>query len=246
MRLHSINLRDLHHLETGQFLVRFFSDFQATGILPSFDAEFQLIFNDINSQLPTYKLALAQVEAEEESKLLVELDNYRDDSVSSLRTAFKPYRKTRSADKKAAYNKLLPVMNNYKDIANENYEAESLGLDNFIASLRSPALFPSVQLLNMEEHLDNLESDNNNFKTTFNNRSNKAVSTITYNTKMLRNNILNAYKEIATYVDTMANRRTSSPNFITVLGAINNGRSYFANIIARRKGGGDDPESPTA
>lgn len=244
MELVPITTSLLHNLESGQFIQRIISDFQGTGLDAATDPEFKMIYKDLTDQAPIYNLALAQIIAQQESEMLFNLDQKRDKKVISLRYAWNAYRsEDEGSAKKQAYNKLKPLMNNYKNIAIENYEAESLGLDNFIIGLTNAENYPSVQLLNMEEHVNNLKSGNDLFKTTFNSRSNTTVSTVTYNTKLLKKKIFATYKELATYSHTMANRRTPSPYFITVLGAINNGRTYYANIIAHR--GNGDTAAPT-
>jgi Family of unknown function (DUF6261) len=236
MELVSFATSSLHNLESGQFIVRYFSDFRGTGLNPATDPEFEIIHNDLAAQSATFNLALAQIIAQQETEQLLNLDQKRDKKVAALRSAWNAYRsEDDGTPKKNAYNKLKTLMNNYKDIATQNYEAESLGLDNFIHSLRSADNLPALQLLNMVEHTDNLEIANRAFKTVFDNRSNTAVSTISYDTKVLKKNILKTYKELSNYVWTMANRRSGGNQFyITTLDAINNGRTYYANLIAHR------------
>jgi hypothetical protein len=242
MKTVNINLQKLHNLESGQFIERFFLDFQGTGLNINADPEFKIIYNDLLEQTPIYKAALAQVFAKQESELLYNLDQKRDKKLSALRLAYNVYRDTEDAPKSAAFAKLKPLMKSNKNLANENYEAESLGADNFILALRSADFLPAVTLLNMVEHVNNLATSNNLFKTTFNSRSNATISTIVYDTKMLKKKIFATYKELVNYSFTMANRRTPSPYFVTVSTAINNGRTYFANIIARRD---SNPEEET-
>lgn len=241
MKLNQITLQLLHNLESGQFIKRFFSDFEGTGLDLNFDPEFKLIYTDLKAQLPTYIAALAQIAAQAESDLLLQLDVRRDRKLTAVRGAWNNYRDTDVVAKKAAYNQLKPLINANKNLATENYEAESLGIDNYIAGLKSTAHLPLVQLLSMMEQINELETANNLFKTTFNNRSNNTVSTVVYNTKLLKKKIFAVYKELASYCLTMAKRRTPSPYFITALEAVNNGRTYFANIIAHRGNGGTTP-----
>jgi hypothetical protein len=88
----------------------------------------------------------------------------------------------------------------------------------------------------MEEHLTALQNANALFEAKFSARSSNSISTETYDTKMLRKNIFTTYNEPCNYVWAMAKRRNTIPFFGTVLTSINNGRAYFANIIATRKG----------
>jgi Family of unknown function (DUF6261) len=238
MELVKLSTTSLHNLESGQFIVRYFSDFNSITISPSFDPEFQAIHQDLQQQSTTYNLALAQVAAQQESAMLLDLDQKRDKKITALRFAWNAYRSAENdTPQKNAYSLLKPLMNNYKNLAQENYEAESLGIDNFVAGLQSSQYAQAVQLLNMNEHINNLIVANDAFKNIFNQRSNVAISTVTYNTKALKNAILKTYKELVNYVFTMSKRRsTNNENYTTILGAINNGRTYYANIIANRNG----------
>lgn len=238
MELVNLSTASLHNLDSGQFIVRYFSDFSSLGISPNFDPENEAIHIDLQQQSSTYNLALAQVAAQQESTMLLELDYKRDRKIVALRYAWNAFRAADdNTPQKNAYNQLKPLMNSNKNLAQENYEAESLGIDNFITTLQSPQNAQAVQLLNMNEHINNLIVANTEFKNTFNTRSNTAISTVTYNTKALKKNILKTYKELVNYVFTMSKRRsTNNQNYLTILGAINNGRTYFANIIAHRNG----------
>ena len=122
------------------------------------------------------------------------------------------------------------------DIETVNYEAESLGVDNLIVELRNGIHLPAVQLLMLERHINNLETANTNFKKKFDIRSTDTISTIVYDAKALRTTILDTYKELAEYVLVMAKRRNTQ-YYLDILTVVNNGRDYFANILARHDGG---------
>ena len=129
----------------------------------------------------------------------------------------------------------------YKNIETANFEAESLGLANLVAELRNATYLPAVQTLGLTTHVNNLETANNNFKTTFNTRSTTTINTAVYDTKLLRKNILATYKDLAEYVFVMAKRKNTA-FFVDTFTVINNGRKYFADILARRGGsGGQEP-----
>lgn len=236
MILEKLNTARLHNLESGQFLTRFFTDFESTGLQANTDIEFEAIYTDLQNQLPTYLAALAQISAKEESEQLLSLDAVRDRKIGALRMAWKVFQNTDNPSKMAAYEKLTVIMNAYKSLASENYEAETLGINNLLATLQLPENFAAVQLLNMEEHLTALQNANALFEAKFSARSSNSISTETYDTKMLRKNIFTTYNELCNYVWAMAKRRNTIPFFGTVLTSINNGRAYFANIIATRKG----------
>jgi len=114
-----------------------------------------------------------------------------------------------------------------------------LGIDNLVKELRNTNNLPHAQLLKMVPHVDNMETANAAFKTTFDKRSNDTVSTVVYDTKALNKGIITTYKDMAEYVLIMAKRKKTA-YYTDILDVINNGRQYFACIIARREGGKED------
>ncbi len=243
MKLYPLNLFRIPYLDSGQFIVRYITDFSNAGIDPTTDPDFKALHTALVAQSPGYNLALMQVRAQAETIELIGLDQGRDKKLTTLRRALSVFEHTDDAAEKAAYEVVKIVLRTYKDIEKANYEAESLGVDNLIAELRNADHLPAVQTLEVENHITNLETANTNFKNKFNTRSTDTISTVVYDTKALRKNILDTYKELAEYVLVIAKRR-NTPYYIDILTVINNGREYFANILARHNGG-TPPTPPT-
>ena len=236
MTLYKFSPTQLPYLDSGQFIVRYLTDFTNSGIDPSIDPDFKALHNSLLAQSPIYNQALMQVRAQAETVELIGLDEARDKKVTTLRRAVSVFEHTDDASEKTAYGLIKIVLNTYKDIEKMNYEAESLGVDNLIAELRNGAHLPAVQKLALEGHINNLETANTNFKTKFNTRSTDTIATVVYDAKALRKAILETYKELAEYVLVIAKRRNTQ-YYIDILTVINNGREYFANILARHDGG---------
>jgi hypothetical protein len=242
MKLYPLSFPRLQYLETGQFIIRFLTDFDSLNLNPALDSEFKILYDSLQTQSPIYDVALMQIRAKAESELLMTQDDIRDKKVSTLRRAIAVFEHSDIATELAAYKLIKIVLNTYKDIEKANFEAESLGIDNLIIELRNTAHLPAVQTLGLVNHIDNLELANNTFKTTFNTRSTTTINTVVYDTKLLRKNIIATYKDLAEYVYVMAKRK-ETPFYVDTFTAINNGRKYFADIIARRSGnnGGNTP-----
>ena len=243
MKLYPITISQLSYLDSGQFIVRYLTDFEASGIETSLDPDFKALHVALQSQSPIYNQALMQIRAQAETLELIAFDLARDKKVTTLRRALTVYEHTDDVSEKAAYRLIKIVLDTYKNIEKANYEAESLGIDNLIAELRNSAHLAAVQTLGLEVHITNLENANTNFKNKFNTRSTDTITTVVYDTKALRKAILETYKELADYVLVMAKRRNTQ-YYLDILTVINNGRAYFANILARH-GGGTSTTPPT-
>ena len=185
MNLYQLSVSQLTYLETGQFIIRFITDFESKNLDPASDAEFKTLYDSLKLQSPVYDAALMQIRAKAETELLTSLDYIRDKKVTTLRRALEVYKFTDVATEKTAYGLLKILFKVYKNIETESFEAESLAIDNLIIELRNTTHLPAMQLLGIAIHVDNLETANNNFKTTFNTRSTATINTTVYDTKKL-------------------------------------------------------------
>lgn len=242
MKLHKLNTSHLQYVESGQFIIRFLTDFKNSTLVPTEDAEFNALYQSLLQQSPIYDRALMQIQSWAESKKLMDLDYIRDRKMTTVRTVVSTFRHTDDEDEKKAYDLLMTLLRTYKRVEHMNFEAESLALDNFIAEIRSPRFSAAATKLALEKHLMNLEAANANFKTLFSNRSTNINTTEVFDTKALRKKILETYKDLAEYVLVMAKRK-NTPFYAELLTILNTGRSYFSDLIARRKGtaAGTDP-----
>lgn len=235
MKLYPISTMRLQLLESGQFIVRFLTDFDNSGLVATTDAEFKKQLDQLRAQSPIYNNALMQVKAKAESEELVGLDLHRDRRFSSLRRALSAYEFTDDATEKMAYLELNVIMRRFNDIEKANYEAESLGIDKVVEDFRA-AKDHAIDTLQLKRFVDKLEEANDAFKIMFSQRSSDTISTVTYDTKALRSAIFETYKDLAEYSLVIAKRNKSVPFYITLMDVLNTGREYYADILARRKG----------
>lgn len=235
MKLYPISTARLQLLESGQFIVRFLTDFDNSGLVATTDAEFKKQLDELRAQSPIYNKALMQVKAKAESEELIGLDLHRDHKFSSLRRALSAYEFTDDATEKTAYLELNVIMKRYKDIEKANYEAETLGIDRIIEDFRA-AKDHAMDTLQLSRFVDHLGEANDAFKAMFSNRSSETISTVTYDTKALRTAIFDTYKDLAEYSLVLAKRNKTVPFYSTLMDVLNTGREYYADILARRKG----------
>jgi Family of unknown function (DUF6261) len=244
MELNKISLSRLQYLESGQFIHRFFNDFDNSGHDASFDPEFKASYDSLKQQYPTYEQALLQIKTMAETDLIMLQDEIRDKKLTTLRRAVSVFEHTDDETEKTAYKLLKIVLKNYKNIEVANFEAESLGLTKLIKDLRSSDYLKAVKTLNLENHIDNLEKANTTFETTFDSRSTKTISKETFDTKLLRKNIFQTYNDLVGYVVMIGNRKKTIPFYADALATINYGRKYYADILAKRGAKGGNGTTP--
>jgi hypothetical protein len=245
MNLYPLTISRLSYLDSGQFIVRYLTDFQNSGLDPATDPDFKVIHEALKTQSPLFNAALMQVRAKAESEELMALDIRRDQKMATLRRALSVFEYTDVPAELTAYKLIKITLKTYKDIERENFEAESLGLDNLVVALNNAATLPSVQVLKLEGHVGNLKLANDQFKAKFSTRSSDTISTVVYDTKTIRNTILATYKNLAEYALVMAKNRSTNAFYGELLTIINNGRAYFATILARQASASEDtPPTP--
>ncbi len=223
MKKYPIDLTHLRYIESGQFLHRFVSDFKGTGLDSKTDPNFDKLYQDILQQQPIYDSALGQIFAKAETQYIAESDLVRDRKIISIRRAVSAFEYIDDPAKKIAYRHLNILLNNYKGLEKDNYESETLGIDNLLNDLNRSVYAPFVALLGIGEHVTNLEIAATKFKTIFDTRSNKTVSTEVYNAKKLRKNIFDVYVQLVDYVISTG-KINGVAFYVTTLTAINNGR----------------------
>jgi Family of unknown function (DUF6261) len=244
MNLYQITPTELTYIECGQFIVRLLTDIEETKIDVTADPDIKEMHTILTAKSIHFNKALLKIRAKEESIALANLDIHRDKKLTTLRRMHAVAEYTDNEAEKKAYDILSIVLRKYERVEILNFEAETLAIDKLIEELNQPDTKPSTELLGMLPHMDNLVTSNTSFKTVFNSRSVKNISDEVFDTKNLKKEILASYREFANFSLTMANRRKTD-YYINLLKVVNNGREYFATIIARRKGGNDTPPSTT-
>jgi ribosome maturation factor RimP len=236
MKRVTIQLSRLHYLELGQFINRALIDFSTSGVYLDQDPDLKAMVTDLSIQSSVFDASLMQIKAKAESELLFNLDTNRDEKVVTIRRAHAVYQYSKDIQIKAAFDLLKLVFKTYKNIEGASFEAESLGLDNFIKEMRSIKHFNAIQLLHLEVFLNELEQANNEFKATFNLRAMNTITATVYDTKTLRADITIAYNNLADYILVMAKTK-KTPYYDNALTALNYGRKYFSDLMAKRSGG---------
>lgn len=233
LKLNSLDYARLHNAEFGQLVIRFFEDFEQSGLSLDTDADFKKVYGRLRAAIPTYNKAIAQTRARAESKKLQQLDACRDASLQSLRDAIKPYRKSKIAEEQEAYTALKILLTHYKGVEKNSYEEETHQLNSLVAALESEHYAGKASVLAVTKFVANLKADNVAFNDVFAHRSLAVSQKESYDVKALRKALLTDYKKMANYILALADVKEDE-FYKSVLEIINNGRKYFADIIARR------------
>lgn len=234
-KLVPLHILRLHHAEFGQFIVRFFEDFSQTSLDANTDADFKRTFDALQTQIPGYNSALDQIQASEESAKIAEADKTRDLDVQALKDSIKPYRNAKTQTEKDAYTSIKILLDQYKGVEDTSYEEETNKLNLLVAKLQSSEYSSHVATLGIVKFVNHLSDSNTAFNTLFSHRSYQNSQKQTYDVRALRKSLTEDYKQMANYIAMLANVKTDV-FYKDVLTIINNGRKYFSDLLAKRKG----------
>lgn len=234
-KLISLDLQSLHQPEFGQFIIRFFEDFEKTALPTDVDVDLKLLFDYLKAQIPTYNKALEQIRANEESKKIAELDRIRDADVQALKDSIKPYRAAKNTAQKDAYIALKIVLDAYKNIFKEGYEKQTNQINNLVSTLQSDKYSSHVAVLKVGVFVEELDKSNKAFNNLFAHRSFLNLQKETYNIRELRKDMTTVYRKMAKYIEVLADVKQDD-YYKKVLDVVNNSRKYYADVLAVRGG----------
>lgn len=235
MKLVTLDFTRLHHAEFGQMITRLSDDFAKSGINIDTDDDFKKLFSALKTKNQSFSKALEQIRENENTQKIAELDGVRDDDFKALRDSIKPYRNSKREHQKEAYNALKIVFDEYKNITELNYEAETKKIATLLSVLKTEQYPFHISNLQIQGFVDDLEKSNTAFDTLFAVRSMQNIAKETYDTKALRREMSEIYRKLVTYIETLASVK-QDPFYPNALEIINNSRKYFADLLAKRQG----------
>ncbi|KAA5533332.1 hypothetical protein F0919_12360 [Taibaiella lutea] len=236
MKLHAIASQDLQYFETSQFITRLFSDIASLNLDLTKDNEMNERFQLLKAQANEFYNALGQIQAMADTKRLEELDLLRDRKLSTIRLCIATFRYREEPEIKEALTVANIILSRYEGLEFLNYEAESKGIRKFLDEWNKEENDYHVQVLGLQLHLSNLSEVADAFDNVFATRSLTVLSKETYDGKMLKSQMLGTYSSLAKYILAMCDFKKDEGFYPPLLDAFNNGRKYYADLLAKRKG----------
>jgi hypothetical protein len=241
--LEPLRTPNLTLMEVGQLINRHLSDLDTIDAALKTDAPFNAYTSQLALQATQYQKGLAQVQKNEETEKVVLADAVRDKAVSALGAGLKLYALSDVPEEVEASRSVGILFGNYKNLANLNYEAETIAIDKLVGELLSPAYSSKISLLQMDRYVIRLQNANEAFKPLFSGRMVTTAMTETFDMKILRTDLLNKYSDFAGYVLSMA-KATENPLFGTALNLLNTARKYYNDLLTRRVAPKAEKEKP--
>lgn len=234
LKLTTIHLPSLKNAEFAQLLVRFFEDFEKSGLDIETDADFKKLFEEIKAKKPIFDEAIDQVRGNADSTKILQAHKERKFSLKSFKSALNAYKYSSNQKEKDAYTSINLLLAEYKGVENEGYEQVTYRFANLTERLQNEEYKNQVKELSLAKFITNLSEANRHFNELFANRSSQSLKKPTYNVKELRKEITTIYKDLSDYIYILARVRDDE-FFVKLLGVVNNGRKYFDDMIIARR-----------
>lgn len=220
-------------MEVGQLMNRHLDDFSTIDPKLLTDAPYNDYVKQITNKSGIFQKALVQVRKNQETEKIIQADDDRDKAIEAYKKSLQLYKASDVPEEIEAARILGILMDSHKNLAKQNYEAETIGIDKVVSDLESPKYSAQVAVLNIRKYVDRMNVTNQNFKTLFSGRMVTGAMTETFDVQAIRKELLKLYADFTAYVLAMA-KALDTPLFNTALTLLNTARKYYADMLARR------------
>lgn len=241
--LQSLNLTRLSVLEFGQHIKTILIHIVRMGKGFITDPPLIKYLQGLQVQSDQYDKAMLQVAKSDETNKIVAADKLRDNVLTSLFRLLSAYELSEDEAQLLAYESLHNLFNTYKGIQRWNFEEETNGIDNLLVDLANAKYKPHVELLNMQPWVDKLTLRNEAFKNLFLGRTEEVFVKESYDIMAMRKEMKTLYADTAIYVLSQA-KALDNEQFNKCLEIMNAVRKYYHDLLAKRTGGTDNPDTP--
>jgi hypothetical protein len=231
--LESLDFVRLSHLESSQLMRRHFDDIASLDQSLLTDERVETYLQQLKTKHAEFNLALVQVRKNEETERIEVLDETRDRAFSVLKRAVKLSTLSDTDAECIAAESLQTLLYAYRKTDRLNYEAETIAIDNLIRDLEGEKYASKVTLLSLKKYVTRLKTANTEFKALFGERIQTIASDVTYDAKMLRNEMAGQYAEFTDYIVAMS-QALDTPEYNLLLNLINTARKYYADMLSKR------------
>jgi len=229
----------LTSMEFGQLMNRHLKDLATIDQALLTDQPYNAYLQQIAGKLIIYEKGLMQVHKNVETDKISRANHARDKAIVAFSMNLKLYQLSDDQAEVDASRILLILYMSFKNLTKLNYESKSIAIDKLVSELEGENYSSKVTFLNIVRYVVRMKTTNQQFKTLFGGRMVTEASTVTYDMRTMRSEMLAVYNEFTAYVVAMRNA-LKTPLFITSLALLNTARNYYADLLARRNT--DKPE----
>lgn len=148
------------------------------------------------------KEALAAIPKDSVSESILLADRARDKALSVFRRKMQMFELTTDPNEEAAYKQLNEMWSKYETLAYMNFQVETEGIDELVFNLTTSRFSSQVATLNLEPEVEQMRTDNENFKRVFGQDPERSEAKISYDARELYHTLIENYKRYREYLHT--------------------------------------------
>ena len=213
--------------------IGFIKDYLA--ILSKYDVT--AIESQVNDLQKTYDLMIKDYQRQLSSdytKDIQELDKQRDDCYKGIRGVVKNYLYHYEANYLAAAEALLKSMDKYgKNIANMNYPAQTVALENLLTDWEGDELRTALDLLHLQEWAAKMNSLNEEFDPKRQSRREETAADTSESMDVQRPAVTEAYRKVNAFIGSY-NTIAPAENWTNIINEHEAILTEYENLISRR------------
>lgn len=190
---------------------------------------------------------LRVIRGSEKTATIESADAERDAVISGLFQNIRSNLNSFDAAKKQAAEKLLPILNTYKDVNTLNYNAQSAAVTSFVNDLEADGVKDAVSALGIADWIQAIAGKNNAFNDQWGSRADDAALKASYSRmKDTRPIVDKAYSDITRYVNAwVVVNQPLPPEFTDYISRQNARVEEYKLLLNKRKAkSGDEPAPP--
>ncbi|GAE22613.1 DUF6261 family protein [Bacteroides pyogenes] len=148
------------------------------------------------------KEALAAIPKDSVSESILLADRARDKALSVFRRKMQMFELTTDPNEEAAYKQLNEMWSKYETLAYMNFQVETEGINELVFNLTTSRFSSQVATLNLEPEVEQMRTDNENFKRVFGQDPERSEAKISYDARELYHTLIENYKRYREYLHT--------------------------------------------
>jgi hypothetical protein len=234
-QISNLNLIHLNNVEFCALMNRNLSDInQMTAHLIT-DPILTSYLKRLHDQKEEYLRSILNARKHSLTDQIAEDNKARNGAFRLLRKAVKLASESMITDERLSGEELVILMKSYHNIDYVNYAAKSYSIANLLDQLTNSTYAPHVSKLNLDRYVGHLQATNDAFEQHHHSRASDMAITENQDTRALRLQLGDFYREVTIYVQALANA-TDHEQYVKTIALINGGRKYFSDMLARRRG----------
>jgi len=161
------------------------------------DTPLSVFIDNLQYSFKDFDNLMKQHYASAHSRTLATLDTLRDRDFRFFRALLNYALRSKKSEVAAAANIIDVIFRGYGDVAKMSYPDETANMTNLIRDLRETTVFAQLQSVSFaEDVLDDMEEHNNDFRTTYEERSDESMTIITGGTFEARKRVTMALRDL--------------------------------------------------